>query len=70
MLIRIQKHKRKIGLLMILVKGGKAGFIQKEPWQLGEEVFGGSEGMRETGPNSSSARWSKGVLTTVAGWGS
>lgn len=31
--------------------------------------FGRSEGMRETGPNSSSARWSKGVLTTVAGWG-
>lgn len=57
MLIRIEKHKRKIGLLMILVKGGKAGFIQKEPWQLGEKVFlGGSEGMRETGPNSSSAR--------------
>lgn len=24
---------------------------------------------RETGPNSSSARWGKGVLTTVAGWG-
>lgn len=30
---------------MILVKGGKAGFIQKEPWQLGEEGFlGGGEG--------------------------